>query len=102
MTFLCEYNVNTASPWKSKLNKETNKKESSQKKNIPLEKLLPKKKQNKDNYKSSEKNTIESKSDDIIEQVRFSNRSCGVGLALVSIFSGLATLYLLFPYSNVQ
>ena len=67
MTFLCEYNVNTASPWKSKLNKETNKKESSQQKIVPLEKLLPKKKHNKDIYESFEKDTIESKSDVIME-----------------------------------
>ena len=67
MTFLCEYNEISASPWKSKLNKETNKKESSQQKSVPLEKLLPKKEHNKDNYESFEKNTIESKSDVIME-----------------------------------
>ena len=59
MTFLCEYNEISASPWKSKLNKETNKKESSQLEIVPLEKMLPKKKHNKDNYENFEKNTLE-------------------------------------------
>ena len=42
MTFLCEYNVNTASPWKSKKKKNIKKKESSQQKIVTLEKLFPK------------------------------------------------------------
>ena len=67
MTFLCEYNEISASPWKSKLNKETNKKESSQQKSVPFEKLLPKKKHNTDNYESFRKNAIESKTGVIIE-----------------------------------
>ena len=69
MTFLCEYNVNTPTPWESKLNKDTNKKESSQL-IITLEKLIPTNfhdKHNKENDEGVESNTKESKSDVIME-----------------------------------
>ena len=73
MTFLCEYNVNTATPWKSKLNKSkevSKKKEISQQNYIPFEKLFSKnlsEKPNKENHERFENNTKESKSDVIMK-----------------------------------